>query len=87
MGWLTGFDGWSFYMPQAVLVHLEESSPIWIGRAQDAKSAQITTDLADENIVGYSESLVHHPTAHPYDELCDLVIKRGWGDCAYRSRT
>ena len=24
MNWLTGFDGWSFYMPQAVLVHRDE---------------------------------------------------------------
>ena len=79
MGWLTGFDGWSFYTPQAVLVHLEESSPIWFGRAQDAKSAHITTDLPPENIVGFSEGLVHHPHQHPFDELCDLVIAKGWG--------
>ena len=45
MCWLTGFDGWSFYVPQCVLVHLEEDRPIWFGRAQDAKSARITTDL------------------------------------------
>jgi len=79
MGWLTGFDGWSFYTPQAVLVHLDESSPIWFGRAQDAKSAHITTDIPNNNIISFSESLVHHPTAHPFDELCDLVIARGWG--------
>jgi ectoine hydrolase len=79
MGWLTGFDGWSFYTPQAVLVHTDESSPIWFGRAQDAKSAHITTDIPEVNIVGYSEYLVQHPTNHPFDELCDLVIARGWG--------
>jgi ectoine hydrolase len=79
MGWLTGFDGWSFYTPQAVLVHLDESSPIWFGRAQDAKSAHITTDIPNDNIISFSESLVHHPTAHPFDELCDVVIARGWG--------
>jgi len=79
MGWLTGFDGWSFYTPQAVLVHLEEASPVWFGRAQDAKSAHITTDLPGENIVGFSEPLVHHPVKHPFDELCELVIARGWG--------
>ena len=39
MNWLTGFDGWLFYMPQAVLVHRDEEVPIWFGRAQDAKSA------------------------------------------------
>ena len=79
MGWLTGFDGWSFYTPQAVVVHLEESWPIWFGRAQDAKSAHITTDLPAGNIIGFSEPLVHHATKHPFDELCDLITARGWG--------
>lgn len=79
MCWLTGFDGWSFYTPQAVLVHLNETSPVWFGRAQDAKSAYITTDIPGENIVGFSEPLVHHPVKHPFDELCELVITRGWG--------
>ncbi len=79
MGWLTGFDGWSFYTPQAVVVHQEESTPIWFGRAQDAKSAHITTDLPARNIISFSEPLVHHPTEHPFDELCDLIKTRGWG--------
>jgi ectoine hydrolase len=79
MGWLTGFDGWSFYTPQAVLVHLDEPSPIWFGRAQDAKSAHITTDIPADNIISFSEGLVHHATGHPFDELCDLVIAHGWG--------
>ena len=79
MGWMTGFDGWSFYTPQAVVVHQEEDWPIWFGRAQDAKSAHITTDLPAANIIGFSEPLVHHATRHPFDELCELIIARGWG--------
>ncbi len=79
MGWLCGFDGWSFYTPQAVLVHLEAAAPLWFGRAQDVKSAHFTTDLPAENIIGFSEPLVHHRVMHPFDELCDLVIARGWG--------
>ena len=79
MHWLTGFDGWSFYMPQAVLVHRDEECPIWFGRAQDARSASITTDLPAGNIVAFSESLVHHPTRHPFDDLCELIRRRGWG--------
>lgn len=79
MGWLTGFDGWSFYTPQAVLVHRREEWPIWFGRAQDAKSAHITTDLPDDHIVSFSEPLVHHREKHPFDELCELVLDRGWG--------
>ena len=79
MGYLTGFDGWSFYTPQAVLVHLDEEWPVWFGREQDAKSAHITTDLPAGNIIAFSEPLVHHPTRHPFDELCDLIKARGWG--------
>ncbi len=81
MNWLTGFDGWSFYVPQCVLVHLGEQSPIWFGRAQDAKSAHITTDLPAGNIVAFSEPLVQHPVHHPYDELAALIRERGWAKC------
>ena len=79
MCWLTGFDGWSFYVPQCVLVHVDEETPIWFGRAQDAKSARMTTDLPDRNIILFSEPLVQHPVNHPYDELAQLIRERGWG--------
>ena len=65
MGWLTGFDGWSFYTPQAVLVHLEEATPIWFGRAQDAKSARITTDLTDDNIISFPSRWCITPASIP----------------------
>jgi ectoine hydrolase len=79
MCWLTGFDGWSFYVPQCVLVHVAEERPIWFGRAQDAKSARMTTGLPEASIVPYSERLVQHPLEHPYDELAELIRARGWG--------
>ncbi|SIT56049.1 Uncharacterized hydrolase/peptidase y4tM [Mesorhizobium prunaredense] len=79
MGWLTGFDSWSFYTPQAVMVHLKEDMPFWFGRPIDAKSAHITTNLPAGNIVSFSETLVHHPDDHPFDELSDLITSKGWG--------
>jgi ectoine hydrolase len=82
MCYLSGFDGWSFYTPQCLLVHIDEDMPIWFGRAQDAKSAHITTDLPADNIISFSEPLVHHPNQHPYDELCEFIIGRGWGTTA-----
>src|SRR5438445_5765972 len=78
MCWLTGYDGWSFYVPQCVLVHLEEDHPIWFGRAQDAKSARMTTGLPEQNIDAFSERLVQHAIEHPYDELAGLIRARGW---------
>ncbi|MGE0211444.1 MAG: M24 family metallopeptidase [Parvibaculaceae bacterium] len=80
MNWLTGFDGWSFYVPQAVLVHITEEHPLWFGRAQDAKSARFTTDLPDGNIISFSEPLVQHPVNHPFDELAALIVGKGWGN-------
>ena len=78
MCWLTGYDGWSFYVPQCVLVHLEEDRPIWFGRAQDAASARMTTGLPETSVVPFSERLVQHPVEHPYDELAGFVRARGW---------
>ncbi len=79
MNWLTGFDGWSFYVPQCVLVHVDEPTPIWFGRAQDRRSAVLTTGLPDDAVIPFSEHLVQHPDCHPFDELAALIVSRGWG--------
>lgn len=79
MCWLTGYDGWSFYVPQCVLVHLEEDKPIWFGRPMDTLSARLTTGLPERNIVAFSEHLVQQPVKHPYDDLAALIESRGWG--------
>lgn len=78
MCWLTGFNGWSFYVPQCVLVHVDGEHPLWFGRAQDAKCAHVTTNLPAGNIVPFSERLVQHKIEHPYDELAALIRDRGW---------
>ena len=79
MCWLTGFDGWSFYVPQCVVVHVDEEWPIWFGRAQDTKAALVTTVLPETNVVPFSETAIQHPVDHPYDELAALIRDRGWG--------
>ncbi len=78
MYWLTGFDGWSFYVPQCVLVHVDQEWPYWFGRAQDAKAAEVTTYLPKDHIIAYSEHLVQHSVHHPYDELVDLIHANNW---------
>jgi ectoine hydrolase len=44
MNWLTGYDGWSFYVHQCVLIS-QYQEPIWYGRKQDAAGALRTTYL------------------------------------------
>ena len=43
MAWLTGYDGWSFYVHQAVVLPLQDR-PYWWGRRQDANGALRTVN-------------------------------------------
>ena len=79
MCWLTGYDSWSFYTPQAVILGVEETWPIWFGRPQDARAAQITTILPADRIACFEEAFVHHPERHPFDDLCSMLRDRGYG--------
>ena len=78
MNWLTGYDGWSFYVHQSVVVG-EDGDPVWFGREQDAAGAARTTYLGGSNIVGYPDHYVQSPTEHPMTLLADLVLQRSWG--------
>src|SRR5258706_9195320 len=48
MAWLTGYDGWSFYVHQAVIVP-PTGAPVWFGRGQDANGAKRTAYLTPDN--------------------------------------
>ena len=37
MNYTTGYDAWSFYVPQGVIIALDYEEPIWFGRMQDSK--------------------------------------------------
>ena len=66
MNYLTGYDAWSFYYAQCVLVHVSEDEPICFVRAQDGGGAYIKTYLKDKNIIEYDEKYIHTWPLHPY---------------------
>ena len=76
MNYLTGYDGWSFYTPQAVAVPLE-ADPVLFTREMDANGARLTTALPDEAILGFPEELVQRPDRHPMDWIAARLIERG----------
>ena len=78
MNYLTGYDGWSFYVPQGVIVSLDKEEPMWFGRKQDSNGARITTYLKDENILGYPENLIQSPPSHPYDYIANCIHENKW---------
>ena len=68
MCWLTGYDGWSFYVHQAVIVP-PTGDPIWWGRAQDVAGALRTVWMSTGCVVGYAEHYIQTLERHPMQDL------------------
>ena len=77
MCWLTGYDGWSFYVHQMVIVSPKLEEPLWVGRLMDANAAKVTTYLRHENIHGYPDKYVQSAEWHPMDHVADLLAEKG----------
>ena len=75
MNYLTGYDAWSFYYAQCVLVHLNEDEPICFLRAQDAGGGYIKTYVQHKNIIAYDEKYIHTWPLHPYQYLVEIIKK------------
>src|SRR5262245_27205394 len=76
MNYLSGYDAWSFYVPQGLLIGIQEPEPIWVGRAIDISSARATTFLKSENIHGYGDEYIA-PPAHGIEFVASIVRSMG----------
>ncbi len=79
MAWLTGYDGWSFYVHQGVILG-PDGDPHWWGRAMDGAGAVRTVFMSGDHIHGYDDTYVQNPAKHPMEDLASLLRKLGWGD-------
>ncbi len=78
MAWLTGYDGWSFYVHQGVIVFMDED-PIWWGRSQDGNGALRTVWMDDTRVARYPDHYVQSSVRHPMETLAALLRERGCG--------
>ena len=76
MNWLTGFDAWSFYVPQIMLV-LHDVEPIWMGRKMDAGAVALTTYLGEDSVMPYAEDYVQRAGIHPMDAIAVCLCDKG----------
>ena len=79
--YLTGYNAWSFYTPQCLVVPAT-GEPVFFARAMDAAGAGHTACLGPEQIEGYPEHLVHRPEVHPFDWIAERIRERGLVDLA-----
>lgn len=76
MHYLTGYDGWSFYTPQGVVVP-SEGELLLFTRAMDANGARLTTWLENEQILGFPEDHVQQRDRHPMQWVAGELAGRG----------
>lgn len=78
MCYLTGYDGWSFYVHQLVIIALDSEDPLWIGRGMDANGAKASTFLKQHHIYAYSDDYVQSTHKHPMDYVANLIKENRW---------
>jgi Xaa-Pro dipeptidase len=76
MNYLTGYDGWSFYVHQGVIVSLDAEYPLWFGREQDSNGARLTSWLPDDCIHGYPDEYVQSRYTHTMRWVADLLREK-----------
>ncbi|AGS24473.1 M24 family metallopeptidase [Rhizobium etli] len=76
MGWLTGYDGNSFYVPQCVVIS-QEKDPLWFGRRQDANGCRRTAYIGEDRIRWYEDHFVQSDTLHPMSVLGQIIVDEG----------
>jgi Xaa-Pro dipeptidase len=77
MHWLTGYDGWSFYVHQGIIVSLALPQPIWWGRGMDGNGAKLTTYLNADSIRPYQDDYVQNPHKHPMSFVISILKEKG----------
>jgi ectoine hydrolase len=74
--WLTGYDGWSFYVHQGVILTME-GEPHWWGRHMDSLGALRTCWVTPASIHGYADSYVQSTLRHPMQDLARILRDLG----------
>ncbi|UWR81055.1 M24 family metallopeptidase [Phaeobacter inhibens] len=74
--WLTGYDGWSFYVHQGVIIP-QDGDPIWWGRHMDMMGARRTCWMPQDRLLGYGDHYVQSTDRHPMQDLAGHLCARG----------
>lgn len=76
--YLTGYNAWSFYMPQILFVPAV-GDPVLAMREMDGLGAHRTAVRFTEDMLVYPESYVHQNDRHPMGWVGEQLRQRGFG--------
>lgn len=78
MGWLTGYDGCSYCVPQCVVVS-KDKDPLWFGRRMDANGCRRTAYIGEDRIKWYGDEYVQSDTLHAMSAPGQIIANEGHG--------
>lgn len=77
--YLTGYTAKSGYVPQGLIVALNDDEPTFITRRMDAPAAVHQMFIDRSRVIGYPESLIANPDKDGWDALIDHLLEGGFG--------
>jgi ectoine hydrolase len=75
--YLTGYSGLSSYVPQALLVIVDEEEPLFVTRMMDINCALHTAFVAEDRLIGYPETFIGNEDENGIDYLLQTMRSRG----------
>lgn len=78
MYYLTGYDGWSFYLHQCLIVSRHSPRVIWVGRGSDLHVAGTCPAIGEGDAFAYPDTFLHADARHPYDFVVQVLCDAGW---------
>lgn len=76
MNYLTGYDGYSDYVPQLAVVRQDEDDPWLILREMDVACATVTSYLPRSRVLSYSEGYIGSNQRTPWKPVGDMIRDR-----------
>ncbi|TIU78272.1 MAG: M24 family metallopeptidase [Mesorhizobium sp.] len=73
--YLSGYDAWSFYTVQALVVFQDVELPLWIGRLIDSATAHVTTYLPADRIIPYPDVYVQAADRHASQFIAEMILR------------
>jgi len=78
--YLTGYTAKSGYVPQGLIVSLNDEEPTFVTRRMDAPAAVHQMFINRNRVIGYPESLIANPDNDGWDALIDHLLEAGFGN-------
>jgi len=86
INYFTGFDGWSFYVPQFLIVFLKGNDyhTKLVLRGMDSSAGLSTTYLPQDDILYYPDKYIDNTECHPIELIDNMLREIHGGSSSFR---